>query len=454
MQNTPLNAGAKTRVILVTGLALFAMFFGAGNLILPVLIGVQGGTNASAATLGFIVTGVLLPVLAMVAIATSANGIDGLAERLGKYPGLVFAWMAILTTGVLFAVPRVATVSYSMSVKAIFEQPDTPGTPALIIHTIVFMAVTALLVLNPSGLVDRIGAWLTPALIILMVVLIVSALVRLPAVNDAPTTKYANSPLISGLLEGYNTLDALAAFVFGMIIITSLRRYGIQNGKPMLRATALVGLIAGVLLALVYFGLASVGMRINTNNVENGGDALALAAAILFGAPGQWILAIIAVLACLTTSVGLIGASVQFTERKLPGVSRGTLLIAHCLVALALANLGLTQLTNLLIPILLFCYPITIAVIIVTVIDIFVPGHLHAAYRVTLWTAAVFGFIDAIAQGFALFQTAVPQWLTAVMQLIPFAQLSLGWVVPAACALVIGLAIDGATGKFARQSAK
>lgn len=435
--------------ILITGLALFAMFFGAGNLILPVMIGVEGGTNGMAITAGFIMTGVLLPVLAMVAAATSTQGIEGIAKRIGHLPGLVFCWIAMLTTGILYAVPRVATVSFSMSVGAIGDLPSTPGSLALFIYSLVFLVVTAIFVINPSNVIQKIGTWLTPALLILMVALILGAFIKLPPVLDTPAEKYAATPFISGLLTGYNTLDAIASLVFGMIIITSLRAWGFQQGKPLFRATVSAGVVAGILLALVYLGLANVGLRIADADVPDGAVGLSYAAKLLFGSPGQWILGLIAILACLTTSVGLIGASVQFFERQFPNISRHALLVIHTVIALAVANLGLATLMNVVVPMMYFCYPITIAVIAVSIIDIFVPGHLFFTYRLPVWTAAVFGLLDGIVQGFKLAQRALPGFLSALLESIPLAQLSLGWVIPAGIMLILGLILD----KIAPRSA-
>ncbi|MCI5825840.1 MAG: branched-chain amino acid transport system II carrier protein [Arcanobacterium sp.] len=443
-----------TRSVLITGLALFAMFFGAGNLILPVMIGVEGGSNGMLTTAGFVLTGVLLPVLAMVAAATSTQGIEGIAKRIGRVPGLVFCWIAMLTTGVLYAVPRVATVSFSMSVGSIAHLPGTPGSLGLFIYTTIFLVVTALFVVNPSNLMDKIGGWLTPTLLVLMVALIVAALVKLPPVLDTPAEKYASVPFVAGLLTGYNTLDAIASLVFGMIIITSLRGFGFQQGKPLFRATVSAGVVAGILLALVYLGLANVGLRIGDANVSDGAVGLSYAAKVLFGGPGQWILGLIAILACLTTSVGLIGASVQFFERQFPQISHRTLLIVHTVVALAVANLGLTLLLQVVVPMMYFCYPITIAIVLVSIIDIFVPGHLFFTYRLSVWTAAIFGLIDGVVQGFALAHMGLPGWFKTLVDTIPLADISLGWVIPVAIMMVLGLILDKAKPQPLPQAAQ
>ncbi|MCI7551443.1 MAG: branched-chain amino acid transport system II carrier protein [Actinomycetaceae bacterium] len=452
--STPTRGGsANLSSILLTGLALFAMFFGAGNLILPVMIGIEGGSSASIVTAGFVITGVALPVLAMVAAATSEEGIEGIASRIGRIPGLVFCWMAMLTTGVLYAVPRVATVSFQMSAGAIGDLSGTPGSPGLLIYTLIFMLVTAVLVLNPDNLMVKIGGWLTPALLVLMIALIVAALLRLTPVLDEPAEAYRSTPFISGLLTGYNTLDALASLIFGTVIITSLRSRGVSPGKPLFRATASSGIVAGLLLAGIYLGLSQVGVRIGNADVPDGAAGISYAASLLFGAPGQWLLAVIAILACLTTAVGLIGASTQFFQGQFPRIPRIALLVIHVVVALAVANLGLATLMNIVVPMMYFCYPVTIAVVVASIIDIVVPGHLYHAYRIPVWTAALFGLLDAVAQSFKLFGAEFPGWLDWLIGAVPLADISLGWVVPAGVMLVLGLVLDAATGRFARQTA-
>ena len=446
-----IGIGGRALTVMITGLALFAMYFGAGNLILPVMIGIEGGTAAGAVTGGFVLTGVLLPVLAMVAAATSEQGIEGIAYRIGRYPGLVYCWIAFLSTGMLYAIPRVATVSFGMSVGAIGNLPGDPGSPALLIYTAVFLVVAALLAANPTNLISKVGSWLTPALLILMLVLIVGALTQLTPVLDAPAEKYTAAPFVSGLLTGYNTLDAIASLVFGGIVIDSLRSHGFTHGAPLFRTTVLAGLLAGALLALIYFGLGSVGTRIGDAEVSDGAAGLAHAAWLLFGAPGQWLLGLIAILACLTTSVGLFGASVTFFNKHFPRVGRTRLLIIHVAVAFAVANLGLATLMNLVVPLMYFCYPVTIAIVAVAIADIFIPGHLFWSYRFTAWASAVFGLIDAILQGYSLFAVTPPDWFTALIKAIPFADLSLGWVVPALLGFTIGMICDGATGRFAKH---
>lgn len=427
--------------VVITGLALFAMFFGAGNLIYPVFIGVQAGSVTVPVALGFMTTGVLLPLLAMVAAATSETGILGISERIGHWPGFAFCLMAFLSTGVLYAIPRVATVSYEMSVGSYVDTASS--TSSLVVYTFIFFAITAALSMNPSTLIEKIGGWLTPALLLLLVILITAAFLKLDPANHAPADKYASAAFIPGILEGYNTLDAIASFVFGVIIITSLKARGYRRGTPLFRATAMSGVVAGLLLGLVYFGLSQLGLRMGDSTADNGGAVLSEAAKTLFGSTGLVVLGAIAILACLTTAVGLTGASTAFFSGIFPKVPRNILILIHMVIAFGVANLGLSVLLKVVIPVMYLCYPVTIALVIVCLLDIFIPGHLYWTYRGAVWVSAVFGLIDAIAV-----TGLKAAWFTAIVDVVPLAGYSLGWLLPTIVMGAIGFIADARQGRL------
>ncbi|MDO5747411.1 MAG: branched-chain amino acid transport system II carrier protein [Actinomycetaceae bacterium] len=432
----------KTLSVMIIGGALFAMFFGAGNLVFPVQIGHDGGSHATAATIGFLITGVLLPVLAMVASATSENGINGIANRIGRVPGFIFALMAFLATGMGYAIPRVAAASYEMS----FE-PHLPnaGWSGLAIYSAIFFLIAAAMAINPGKMLDKIGTWLTPALLILLVVLITAAYLNMnvPAGTEI-AEKYQANPTVTGLQDGYGTLDAIASFVFGIIIINALKQRGFKPGKELFRATALAGVVAGTLLALVYWGLSNIGMRIADKGIDNGGEGLAVAAQTLFGDTGQIIFGAIVVLACLTTGIGLIGASTEFFLTIFPRIPRNVMILIHVVISWAIASIGLTALLNFAIVIMMFCYPIVITMTLVCLIDIFVPGHMYWTYRGFVWTAALFGVFDAITTGIDKYGDlkSATGW-TSFYDLIPLSGFGMGWIVPCLILGIAGIVADG-----------
>lgn len=431
---------SKTRVlnVLVTGLALFAMFFGAGNLIFPVMIGVESGVEQVPATIGFMLTGVLLPMAGMIAAATSSSGVLGIIERISHYPGLVFCWLIFLSTGMLYAIPRTAAASFSMS----FQASTGDSHLALFIYTLVFFGIAGYLCLNPRNVLDRIGGILTPALLILLAVIIITAVATMSPSEAAPIEKYASTPTLKGIFDGYGTLDAIASFVFGVVIIRALRQKGFQPGRQLFGVTALSGVIAAFFLGLVYFGLSMVGSRVGRLNpdVKDGGEGLAFAAQHLFGPAGRVVLGAIAILACLTTAIGLVEASTQFFRGLFPQISRPVWVVIHVIISLAIANLGLEALVNVIVPVMMFCYPITIMLVVTCILDIFIPGHMFWAYRLSVWVAGIFGLFDGLKAAGVL-----ENWIDTT---IPLASLGLGWLIPSLVMLVLGLIIDIAQGRM------
>lgn len=431
---------SKTRVlnVLVTGLALFAMFFGAGNLIFPVMIGVESGVEQVPATIGFMLTGVLLPMAGMIAAATSSSGVLGIIERISHYPGLVFCWLIFLSTGMLYAIPRTAAASFSMS----FQASTGDSHLALFIYTLVFFGIAGYLCLNPRNVLDRIGGILTPALLILLAVIIITAVATMSPSEAAPIEKYASTPTLKGIFDGYGTLDAIASFVFGVVIIRALRQKGFQPGRQLFGVTALSGVIAAFFLGLVYFGLSMVGSRVGRLNpdVKDGGEGLAFAAQHLFGPAGRVVLGAIAILACLTTAIGLVEASTQFFRGLFPQISRPVWVVLHVIISLAIANLGLEALVNVIVPVMMFCYPITIMLVVTCILDIFIPGHMFWAYRLSVWVAGIFGLFDGLKAAGVL-----ENWIDTT---IPLASLGLGWLIPSLVMLVLGLIIDIAQGRM------
>ncbi|MDO5673246.1 MAG: branched-chain amino acid transport system II carrier protein [Actinomycetaceae bacterium] len=442
------------RAIVIAGMALFAMFFGAGNLIFPTMMGVEAGNNLPAAITGFVLTGVCLPALGIVASATSTSGVLGLTERMGKKFGMAFTVVIFLSIGVLYAIPRVATVSYETSLRPFLASSgldmsvgSAGNGVALAIFTLVFFGVSAWLALNPGKLVDRIGTWLTPALLALLVLLITVGLFTMNAIGGDAVEKYASAPLTVGLVDGYFTMDAMASIVFGGIVIDSLRRAGFTGRAQIFTSTVSSGIVAGVLLGGVYIGLANLGARVQREGIETGADALSKASRHLFGATGQIVFGAIVFLACLTTAVGLIGASTKFFREFFPKINQPTMVMIHVFISGAIANLGLAIILQIIGPITLFIYPITIAVITVGLVDIVIPGQLSWAYKIAGAVATVFGAWSSLrAMGLLAEGGANDLW-----SLLPMHSVDMAWVVPSALGLAVGLVIDGAQGRFTRD---
>ena len=428
--------------IVPTGLMLFALFFGAGNLIFPPLLGAASGGSFIPVMTGFIATGVLMPLITVVAVSTSGEGILGLARRVGPRFGLVMPLAVYLAIGPLYAIARVTTVAYELATRPVLELWGLPDSrPALLVHVTVFMAIAFGIARSPSRLADRVGRWLTPALLALLCGVTV---LMAPGVEREAIEPYAGAPLTTGLTQGYLTMDVLAASVFGIVVITSLRDRGLTSPKRLVRGTILSGGIAAALLGLVYVGLAVLGTRTRgeiTPDTKDGTELLRNAASSTLGTSGVVIFAAIVILACLTTAVGLLASWAGYAYTAWPAVSFNRQLAACAIVSFTLANLGLSAILKIAGPLLNLLYPFAIALVAVTLVDALAPGRLRAAYRWCVITAGIFGSVSAItAAGWD-----GPSRLLARTGLWSD---STGWILPAFIALGIGIVLDVRSGAW------
>ena len=434
-------ATGRIGMTIVTGLMLFALFFGAGNLIFPPVLGASAGDRLPAVMAGFLITGVLLPLVAVIAVSTSGEGILGLARRVGGRFGAVAPAAVYLSIGPLYAIPRVVTVAYELATRPVLELLGTaPGRWTLPAHAAGFLIVSVLIALRPSRLADRVGRWLTPALLVLIAVLCVATIAGDDVVERAASGPYAAAPFSTGLTQGYLTMDVLAATVFGIVVIQTLRSRGIGSTGRVVRATAAAGGIAAALLAAVYIGLAMIGTR--TGGAADDGTALLRSAASsALGPAGVVVFAAIVILACLTTSVGLLSAWAGYAYATLPRTTFSRHLVAGAGCALILSNLGLAVIIRIVAPLTLLLYPITITLVAATILDVVAPGRLRTAYTWPVAVAGVLGLVSALAEA---------GWNapSALLARSGAWNGSTGWIAPTLLALVLGAALDVRAGRW------
>ena len=434
------------RGVLTTGLMLFALFFGAGNLIFPPALGASAGEHLPVVLTGFIITGVLLPLLAVIAVCTSGEGVLGLAHRVGPRFGVLMPLAVYLSIGPLYALPRVATVAYELATRPVLVLLGVePGRWALAAHSLVFFVLTAWVALSPARLADRIGKVLTPALLGLLAVLF--AVTFLPgrtgaaAVAREAVDAYATTPLSTGLTQGYLTMDVLAATVFGIVVISSLRQQGHHSTGQVARSAASSGLVAAVLLAAVYVGLALVGARTPGDDVSDGTALLRTASAAGLGNVGVVVFAGIVLLACLTTSVGLLSSWSGYASTAWRASSYRAHLLGAAAVSLLLANLGLSTILTVISPLTLLLYPVTICLVVVTLVDALAPGHLRATYSWPVGCALVLGLVSALSD----VGWTAPSGLLARTGLWND---STGWILPTLVVGAAALAWDVSRGRW------
>lgn len=424
----------SVRNIFILGFMLFSLFFGAGNLIFPPFLGMESGDLFIPAIIGFILTAVFIPFLAILSVSISNNGLLEIGQRVSPLFGVVFSVLIYLSIGALYGIPRAASVAYELGFVQVFQQKNAF---VLFGFTVVFFGVTYFLSLDPKKMVERIGKWLTPALIIVLAILFVQAFRTLTYEDAEATEKFATSPFLTGFLEGYYTMDAVAALAFGIVVVQGLRNMGVTKKADIVRGTAYAGMIAIVGLTIVYLSLSWIGRVLPIHvTVENGADILVLAADTLFGRSGSILFGLIVLLACLTTCVGLTNACATFFHQLNGRLSFRLYVALFTIVGLLITNLGLAMILSIATPMLVFIYPFAIVLIVLALVQTLI-GESRKMYVFSIIVTAFFA-IHSVADFFGMDLSLIDKFLF----FLPLHADGLGWVVPAILVACIGYIID------------
>lgn len=427
------------------GLMLFALFFGAGNLIFPAFLGQQAGSNWLSAMSGFLLTGAGLPLLGVIAIGYSGSrDVQDLASRVTPWYGVAFAAVLYLAIGPLFATPRTATVTFEIGVTP-FIGPEHK-TMALAIFSAFFFGVTYWLSISPGKLVDRIGKVLTPALLATIAVLVGYAAFNPMGELQAAQGGFADRPFVTGVLEGYQTMDALASLVFAIIVIDAARALGVRNRAQLLATTTVAGAVAAVCLAVVYLLIGYMGATsvAGLGLQENGAAVLSKTAQHYFGMGGNVLLSAIVFLACLSTAVGLIISCSEYFNRLLPAISYKTFVVIFTLVSMAFANKGLSGIISISVPVLMLLYPLTVVIILLAFLNNWFGGS-RVVYVCTIFATLVVGVLDAWKAAFSF----APETAALINSIFPLYDIGMGWLLPASIGFVLGLVLKTVAGKKA-----
>lgn len=429
------------RDLLVVSVMLFALFFGAGNLIFPPFLGQNAGRNTLPAMAGFLATAVILPVLGVVVVARF-DGLERLGQQVDKRFALVFTVLIYISIGPGLGIPRAASVPFEMAVAPYLPE-GANASLWMAGYSLVFFLVALWLCLNPGKLVNRIGRGLTPALLTLLALLFVCFLFRGETEVAAPQDSYAAAPLLKGFTEGYNTMDTIAALNFGLVISTTLGSFGLREKRDRMRYTILAGVLAGAILVLVYAMLSYMGMCSSGVYAvqENGAWTLRCIVYQVFGSTGAVLLAAIFTLACLTTCVGLINSISQYFSMLFKKVSYRAWVYIITFFSFLICNLGLNMILSISVPILNAIYPVSIVLILLGLShDLWKRNRF--VYPMTVLGTAV------VSTLYALSDAGVPLGaLETALHKLPLYKLGFGWLCVAggmlAASLVVGL-VSGA----------
>ena len=411
--------------LLVVSVMLFALFFGAGNLIFPPFLGQNAGENTLPAMIGFLATAVVLPVLGVVVVARF-DGLEKLGKQVGARVALVFTVLIYLSIGPGLGIPRAASVPFEMAVAPYLPEGSNPAL-WMAAYSLGFFLIALWLCLNPGKLVDRIGRGLTPALLALLTLLFISFLFRGETSVAVAQGGYQEAALLKGFTEGYNTMDTIAALNFGLVIATTLETFGLKKKQERMHHTVLAGLFAGSILTLVYVLLSYMG-RCSSGVYpvqENGAWTLRCIVYQVFGAPGAVLLAAIFTLACLTTCVGLINSISQYFSTLFPRVTYRAWALVITGFSFLVCNLGLTTILSISVPILNAIYPVAIVLILLGLTDRLWKGD-RLVYRSVVTGTGVVSVL------YALDQAGVPLFFLSCVRALPLYALGFGWVLVAA----------------------
>ncbi|MDO5017885.1 MAG: branched-chain amino acid transport system II carrier protein [Lagierella massiliensis] len=430
---------------LVIGSMLFGLFFGAGNLIFPVLMGQLAGGNYLPSMVGFLITAVGMPFLGVLAVGYSkSEDLLDMTKKIGKGFGYFFTIALYLTIGPFFALPRLSTTSFEVGMSSYIMQERK--WIVLLVFTFLFYFIAFLFSLKPTKIMTYVGKVLNPIFLgVLSILLIFTFLQPMgnPSIQEISET-YKAAAFSRGFIEGYNTMDVLAALAFSVIVINSIRSIGVEKPKEIVKYTIKSGIVTIILMsviygALIYMGASSLGVL---NPSENGGIALSEISRYFFGTGGQILLAVIVTVACLKTATGLITACSEEFNKIFPKISYKKFAVLISLISFVISNVGLNQIIKLSLPVLIFLYPLAIVMIILVLSSKLFKEDM-TVFRLTLLFTGIaatfdsFGVLPEGIQNTKFIQGA----LNFASTNIPLYNMSFGWVVPTIIGFLFALII-------------
>ena len=423
----------------LTGLLLFGIFFGAGNLIFPPTLGAQSGEHFLPAIAGFVLSGVGLAVLTLIIGTLNPKGyIYEISTKISPWFATIYLAVLYLSIGPFFAIPRTATTSYAVGISPLLA--DANKGLGLIVFTLIYFVAAYLIALNPSKILDRIGRILTPVFAILIIILVILGALKYGGnAPQAATAAYQTSTFGAGFLEGYNTLDALASVAFSVIAVETLKQLGFSSKKEYISTIWVVGIVVALGFSALYIGLGFLGNHFPmTEEAMKGGTPgvyiLSQATQEIFGSTAQLFLAAMVTVTCFTTTVGLIVSTAEFFNGRFPQLSYKVYATVFTLIGFAIANLGLDAIIEYSIPGLVIWYPITRVIVMFVVGKKFVPLS-KPGMQLTM------GLVTAIAVASVLGSSFEVTFLANIVNALPFAKASLPWLVPAIIGILLSLVL-------------
>ena len=353
-----------------------------------------------------------------------------LSSRVHPIFAFIFPLISYLAIG-FFAIPRTGAVSFEMGMKPFLSEAMVSEWYMLFLFTIVFFGITWYLSLNPSKLVDWFGKFLTPLLVLIVAVIVGKAIID--PIGAGCAVSCLQRKCFGGFIQGYLTMDAISALVFGIVVVQVIRSKGIKESSQIAKITVVSGIIAVLGLTLIYLSLAYLGSTSTSLGVsENGGLILTNVVNELYGTSGKILLGLVIILACLTTSVGLTSACAGFFTNLFPKLSHKTIVTMVCVFSLIVSNLGLTQLIAVTLPVLMIIYPVAIVLIVLSYF------HKWIGKRNTIYIGAILGaLLISFFNGLESANIKIDV-ISNVLQMLPLYNEGIGWLIPSCIGGILG----------------
>ena len=358
------------RDIIVVGFALFSMFFGAGNVIFPPYLGMEAGPQWLAGFSAYFIADIGLALLGVFALLRVGSS-EAVTRRVGKVPSEILMCAIILCIGPMVAIPRTSATTFEMAIA-----PNLSGVSP-VLFSVLFFAVILALCIKESAVVDIVGKILTPLLLLGLFAIIVRGIIT-PLGDIAALPQIANVA-VTGIKAGYQTMDALAALPFGIIVLQSVASKGYDSGRKQFRVVSGAAVLAGILLLAVYMGLAYLGATVSAQYTGAIGRAQLIMAIVeaLMGKVGMILFGVVVGLACVTTAIALTSsAAAYFAELCRGKVPYKVFVIAICVFSAVVSNLGLDRIVAVAAPVLDVIYPPTLVLIFISLLMPRVPDRI------------------------------------------------------------------------------
>lgn len=423
-----MNSKKELKDIIIVGFALFAVFFGAGNIIFPPAIGLASGSSWTPALIGLIATGILLPVLGIIAVSEAGGSFAELSKPVSSWFYVIFNLAVMIGVGMFANIPRTAAVAYELGVHPLF--PQIPSLPVII----VYFALAYYFTIDKSSVIDKVGKILTPVMIILLTIIVIKGLISPVGVPADTGIKNAFS---NAFINAYQTGDVLTGLLCGALFIETIKAKGYTKLKDSKRIAKGASLIAFIGLFIVYGGLLFIGACVSGTVPQNTDKAVLITSLVkqLLGNVGIGMLSISVFLATLTTCIGLTSSLGDFISEVTKGkISYKVCVTVTYVVGIILGNLGVEKIIGYAIPIFVAIYPVAIILVFFGLFNKYIPNK--GSYRGAVICTLLISMVDALAMWGLKLPAA-----SALISKIPLASAGFAWLIPAIVGFVLGTII-------------